>query len=201
MSAEKKMYDEIDGAFDQMVEESGRKISGVGLIDQKSEEEGPEISRVELADKEVSEIIKIQNETLKNKVAEYAYKKSSTQVNQLSILSATVAELTYEAMEGSPDEESFYRKFRELIERKRNNKFKENESIEKQLENWLAAQQLPIKNAEGKMEYWNFQACMLNSAFIRPTITLSRTDKANMLTIGLYEIMKNLGEANISWDD
>jgi hypothetical protein len=186
MSAEKKIYDEIDGAFDQMVDgNDGRKISGVELINREVES------------------VEMQRERLKDRVVKaITNRESNLYAKQISILSATIAELTYEAVHDKAEEQSFYEKFRQILEKKNKKTIsQEIAPIEKQLEEWLAQQKLPLENPEGEIEMWDFKACMLNSAFIKPTITLTRPDRAYLQTVGLYEIMKNLGKVNLDWDD
>lgn len=187
MSAEKKVYDEIDGAFDQMFDrENGRKISGVELIKKEADD------------------IQIWREKLKDRVVKaITNKDSQLYEKQISILSATIAELTYEAVHDKAEEQSFYEKFREIIEKKNNKKSvgQKTAPIEYQLEKWLSQQKLPLENPQGEMEMWDFKACMLNNPHIKPLITLTRPDRAHLQTVGLYEIMKNLGKVNLNWDD
>ncbi|MGL5831291.1 MAG: hypothetical protein ACRCZE_04045 [Candidatus Altimarinota bacterium] len=177
MSAEKKMYDEIDG------------------------EDLPEISRVELTAKDEEEVLQVQRESLKDKVAQLVYRESSGYHKQLSVLSATVAELIHEAVHDLADEKIFYERFKVVMGKKRAQSLKEGGVLETQLEEWLSKQKLPIRNEEGKLEMWDFKACMLTNPMIRPTVSVTRADSEGFKTVGLFELMKNLGEANLDWDD
>lgn len=175
------MYDEVDGAFDEMIgENNGRKISGVGPI----------------GGGDIEELRKTQNEKLKDEIAEFAYRKSSSNNKQISILTATIAGLFYEVVSSS-NESEFFEKYKGLMG-KNTVKLKTDNTLEKQLEDWLIRQPLPVKNGD-QIELARFQACMLSNTLMAPKVTVIRPN-GEMLTLGLYEIIKNLKEADLDWN-